>query len=145
MFGEWNDEEWCQFDNYMIRCLQNYLDSGLQKSKFVNLEIRQLSAETSHDFIEWCGLLDSNSVNDSLKVETRLYKHDLYLDFVSEYPDYAPKSKLTISRTRFYKWLVSYALYKEGVQPEEGRDASGRWIVIKENKELEPKQSTIDF
>jgi hypothetical protein len=136
MFGEWNDEEWCQFDNYMIRCLQNYLDSGLQKSKFVNLEIRQLSAATSHDFIEWCGLLDSNSVNDSLKVETRLYKHDLYLDFVSEYPDYAPKSKLTISRTRFYKWLVSYALFKEGVQPQEGRDSNGRWIIIKEK----PKQ-----
>ena len=136
MFGEWNDEEWCQFDNYMIRCLQNYLDSGLQKSKFVNLEIRQLSAATSHDFIEWCGLLDSNSVNDSLKVETRLYKHDLYLDFVSEYPDYAPKSKLTISRTRFYKWLVSYALFKEGIQPQEGRDSNGRWIIIKEK----PKQ-----
>ena len=38
---------------------------------------------------------------------------------------------MTISRTKFYKWLISYALFKEGVQPEEGRDMDGRWIIIK--------------
>ena len=145
MFGEWNDEEWCQFDNYMINCLQNYLANGLQKSRFVNLEIRQLSAATSHDFIEWCGLLDSNSVNTTLKVEERLYKHDLYIDFVSEYPDYAPKSKLTISRTRFYKWLVSYALFKEGVQPQEGRDSNGRWIIIKQKPKQPLHERVLEF
>tara|TARA_Y100000401_G_scaffold26053_2_gene18396 strand:+ start:5339 stop:7759 length:2421 start_codon:yes stop_codon:yes gene_type:complete len=145
MFGEWNDEEWCQFDNYMISCLQNYLANGLQKSRFVNLEIRQLSAATSHDFIEWCGLLDSNSVNTTLKVEERLYKHDLYIDFVSEYPDYAPKSKLTISRTRFYKWLVSYALFKEGVQPQEGRDSNGRWIIIKQKPKQPLHERVLEF
>ena len=31
MFGDWNDEEWCQFDNYMIQCLQLYLEKGLMK------------------------------------------------------------------------------------------------------------------
>ena len=134
MFGEWDDEEWCQFDNYMIGCLQNYLSKGLQKSRFVNLKIRQLSAETSHDFIEWCGLLDVDRPNTQLVSDIKLYKHNLYMDFIEEYPDYAPKSKLTISRTRFYKWLVSYALFKEGVQPEEGRDASGRWVIIKKKK-----------
>ena len=46
MFGDWNDEEWCQFDNYMIKCLQLYLEKGLQKSEFVNLKVRRLSAET---------------------------------------------------------------------------------------------------
>jgi hypothetical protein len=60
----------------------------------------------------------------------RLYKNDLYYDFISEYPDYGPKAKMTISRTKFYKWLVSYAMYKEGVVPEEGRDLNGRWIII---------------
>jgi hypothetical protein len=42
---------------------------------------------------------------------------------------------MTISRTKFYKWLVSYALYKEGVTPEEGRDLNGRWIIINRKKE----------
>lgn len=131
MFGDWNDDDWCEFDNYMIGCLSNYLRTGLVKSKFVNLNIRQLSAETSHDFIEWCGLIGDSS-QENLKIEpgARLYKNELYNEFVDEYPDYGPKSKMTISRTKFYKWLYSYAIFKSGVPPEEGRDLSGRWMII---------------
>ena len=62
MFGDWDDQEWCLFDNYMISCLQIYLSKGLVKSKFVNLKIRQLSAETCHDFIEWCGVIRWNNI-----------------------------------------------------------------------------------
>ena len=47
------------------------------------------------------------------------------------------KAKMTISRTRFYKWLVSYAIYKEGVMPEEGRDQMGRWIIIRKKQNAE--------
>jgi hypothetical protein len=130
MFGDWNDDDWCEFDNYMIGCLSRYLHTGIVKSNFVNLKIRQLSAETSHDFIEWCGLVEGQPKNNTLEVEVRLYKNDLYNDFVNEYPDYGPKSKMTISRTKFYKWLVAYGLFKYGVAPEEGRDMMGRWIII---------------
>ena len=144
MFGEWDDDEWCAFDNYMIKCLQNYLEGGLHKSKFVNLQVRQLSAETSHDFIEWCGLIKGSQPNPTLIVDVKNYKHSLYLEFIEEYPDYGPKAKMTISRTRFYKWLVSYALFKEGVAPEEGRDAQGRWIRMRSKKELEV-QTDLDF
>jgi hypothetical protein len=133
MFGDWNDDDWCEFDNYMIGCLSNYLHTGIVKSNFVNLKIRQLSAETSHDFIEWCGLVDGQPKNNTLEPEVRLYKNDLYNDFVNEYPDYGPKSKMTISRTKFYKWLVSYGMFKYGVAPEEGRDMMGRWIIIHSN------------
>jgi hypothetical protein len=144
MFGEWDDDEWCAFDNYMIKCLQNYLEGGLHKSKFVNLQVRQLSAETSHDFIEWCGLIKGSQPNTTLIVDIKNYKHSLYLEFIEEYPDYAPKAKMTISRTRFYKWLVSYALFKEGIAPEEGRDAQGRWIRMRSKKELEV-QTDLEF
>lgn len=133
MFGDWNDDDWCEFDNYMIGCLSNYLSTGLVKSKFVNLKIRQLSAETSHDFIEWCGLVEGQPKNNTMDTDIRLYKNELYNDFVNEYPDYGPKSKMTISRTKFYKWLVAYGLFKYGVAPEEGRDMMGRWIIIHSN------------
>jgi hypothetical protein len=134
MFGDWNDDDWCEFDNYMIGCLRNYLRTGLVKSKFVNLKIRQLSAETCHEFIEWCGLVDVTDRSGNIETGIRLYKNDLYYAFVDEYPDYGPKSKMTISRTKFYKWLVSYALFKEGVMPEEGRDHMGRWIIIRKRQ-----------
>lgn len=136
MFGDWNDDDWCEFDNYMIGCLTNYLKTGLVKSKFVNLKIRQLSAETCHEFIEWCGLVDSAERNIMLQTDTRLYKNELYSNFIDEYPDYGPRGRMSVSRTKFYKWLISYAIYKEGTMPEEDRDQMGRWIIIRSKKSL---------
>tara|TARA_R110000803_G_scaffold56959_3_gene114677 strand:+ start:14098 stop:16521 length:2424 start_codon:yes stop_codon:yes gene_type:complete len=130
-FADWDDADWCGFDNYMISCLSKYLHTGLVKSQFVNLKIRQLSAETSHDFIEWCGLVEGDASNSLLEVNAKLMKQDLYFDFIGEYPDYAPKAKMTISRTKFYKWLVAYSLYTTNLQPEEGRDPLGRWMRIR--------------
>tara|TARA_Y100001938_G_scaffold151185_1_gene247069 strand:+ start:6878 stop:9295 length:2418 start_codon:yes stop_codon:yes gene_type:complete len=143
MFGDWDDDEWCQFDNYMIQNLQLYLEKGLVKSKFLNLKIRQLSAETSHDFIEWCGLIEGDTDNPSLEKNVRRYKQELYLEFIGEYPDYAPKAKMTISRNRFYKWLSAYSNYKFNCPPDEGRDREGRWIRFRSKHELEV-QGTID-
>jgi succinate dehydrogenase flavin-adding protein (antitoxin of CptAB toxin-antitoxin module) len=137
MFGDWNDDDWCEFDNYMIFCLKNYLNTGLVKSKFVNLKIRQLSAETCHEFIEWCGLVEGQDRNSSLETGIRLYKNDLYSNFIEEYPDYSPRGRMSISRTKFYKWLISYAIYKENTMPEEGRDQDGRWIIIKKKQDSE--------
>jgi hypothetical protein len=136
MFGDWNDDDWCEFDNYMIGCLTNYLRTGLVKSKFVNLKIRQLSAETCHEFIEWCGLVDTHHNREvMLQPDTRLYKNELYSNFVDEYPDYGPRGRMSVSRTKFYKWLIAYGIYKEGVMPQEDRDQQGRWIIIKSKPE----------
>lgn len=140
-FSDWDTEEWLQFDNYMIECLQLYLSKGLLKSKFVNLKVRQLSAETCHDFIEWCGLIEGSIPNRRLVPGEKIYKQELYEDFVHEYPDYSPRAKYSISRTRFYKWLNAFGLFKEGVLPEEGRDSLGRWIRFKEVK----KQKQLEF
>jgi hypothetical protein len=71
-FADWDEEEWCLFDNYMVYCLQDYLETGLVKSKFVNLKIRQLSAETTHDFIEWCGLVEGHQSSEKLMFDTKL-------------------------------------------------------------------------
>ena len=144
MFSDWNDDDWCEFDNYMIGCLQGYLNSGLVKSKFVNLNIRQLSAETCYEFIEWCGLVDGLEPNRELMMKDKIYKIDLYNSFVDEYPDYGARGKMGLSRTRFYRWLNSYGLFKHGVVPADGRDAIGRWIQFKNLGDLE-KQSEIDF
>ena len=143
MFGDWDDSEWCKFDNYMISCLQIFLNDGLVQSKFVNLKIRQLSAETSHDFIEWCGIINGTTENEKLAIDTRISLQDGYFDFIEQYPDYGPKAKLTISRIKFNKWMVSYALYKTGVAPEEGRDMSGRWIRLKTAEEINTQTSLL--
>jgi hypothetical protein len=127
MFGEWGDHDWCQFDNYMIGCLQLYLDKGLLKSDFVNLKTRKFSAETCHEFAEWCGAIGGQKT-DKLVRNKKIYKNDLYLDFIEENPDFAPKSKMTVSRNRFNKWLQSYSDFKYDCKATEGRDGVGRWI-----------------
>ena len=126
-FGEWDDNDWCQFDNFMIQCLQLYLENGLLKSTFVNLELRRLSAETSHEFVEWCGLLDGKG-NDDLRKGIRITSNDLFFKFTQEYPDFSPKSKMSISRQRFFKWLQAYGLYKYQCKPIDGKDMNGKWI-----------------
>ena len=118
----------------MISCLQLYLKDGLKTSQFVNLKIRQLSAETCHDFVEWCGILPGAGVNRKLVPNERMWGNDLYADFIEEYPDYAPKAKMTISRNRFYKWLNAFAVHKYNVKIEEGRDERGKWIIIHHNE-----------
>ena len=129
-FADWDDTDWCKFDNFMVYCLQGYLNTGLIESTFVNLGVRQLSAATSHDFIEWCGLLKGTVPNSYLEMDCKTYKQDIYLDFITEYPDYGPKAKLTISRTLFYKWLIRFCVFKHQIEPKEGRDSTGRWIKI---------------
>jgi hypothetical protein len=135
-FADWNDDDWCSFDNYMVKCLQGFLNTGLVKSKFVNLKVRQLSAETCHDFIEWCGLI-GDTKNQYLDIGVKISMQDLYLDFITEHSDYARGGKMNISRTRFYKWVVSYALYMTGVQPEVGRDPTGKWLRIRTRHDIE--------
>ena len=137
MFGEWDDEEWCSFDNYMIECLQIYLAHGLIKSEFVNLKIRRLSAETCHEFIEWCGLLKGMVIHEMLQLNKRSNKQDLYIDFVDDNPDFAPKAKMTISRIKFNKWLIAYNQFMYDCDPEEGRDTNSRWIRFRNKHELE--------
>ena len=131
-FGDWNEDEWCAFDNYMIKNLQLYLKNGLIVSEFVNLKIRKLSAETCHEFIEWCGLLDETP-SEKLLLNQKLYKHDLYIDFIQDNPDFAPKAKMTISRVKFYQWLVAYGIFATGHSPLEGRDQQNRWIMFKDD------------
>jgi len=137
MFADWDDDEWCEFDNYMIGCLRFYLTNGLVKSKLVNLHVRQLIQATSHEFIEWCGLLDKEYKNIPMEIGVKYYKNDLYEDFVLQNQDYARFGKLAISRTKFYRWLVAYGSFKGGVQPQEDRDGIGQWIRILEKKSTE--------
>ena len=137
MFSDWDDDEWCQFDNYMVSCVQSYINTGLVKSPTVNLKKRKLSAETSHEFIEWCGLLENSERNQHLEVGVKVYKNLLYEEFVRDYPDYGPKARMTVSRINFYKWLTAYCVHKTGVKPEEGRDASGKWMRMRFSHELE--------
>lgn len=136
LFDDWSEQEWLYFDNYMISNLQFYLNEGLVKSEFKNLGIRKLASETCHEFIEWLGLVEGTKPSDVIVYDQRIFKDDLYNDFITDNPDFAPKAKMTISRTLFYKWLLNYATFMDGIVPVEGRDKLGRWIIFKTKKDV---------
>ena len=130
LFDDWNSDEWCIFDNYMVSNLQKYLKDGFQKSKFKNLPTRKFISETSHEFYEW---IEDNE-NEYGMVGLKHIKKSIYDAFVEEYPDYGPRGKINVTRKRFYLWLDTYGTFRYESSPEYGREASGHWIVFR-NKE----------
>lgn len=131
LFDEWDKEEWARFDNYMINCCQYYLENGLVKHNFNNLDIRKFIKETSYEFYEWCN--DGN-----LPFNVRLYKDDLHDLFVKDYTDFHK-----LSKKRFTSWLSTYSIfYKHKVI--EGKTNNRRWIEF-ENRTEEPKIPSDDI
>ena len=136
MFGEWNEDEWCAFDNYMIENLMFYLKNGLIKGNFKNVDINKLAINTNYDFALWCGIIGDRK-NKMLRLNEKIYTNDLYYDFISEFTDYGPNRKTTISNIQFNRWLIEYGEYITGIRPkDDDRDMNGKFIVFKTKKDV---------
>ena len=125
-FGDWDEDEWCRFDNYMVGNLKSYLKTGLVKSNFTNLKTRKFIAETDHSFWEWV----TDPDNTTITFNSTINKYDLWNNFINEYPDFGPRAKTSIALNKFYRWLRAFAIYKTGLEPTEGRDHDGRYIIF---------------
>ena len=119
LFDEWDDIEWLRFYNYMIYCLQSYLQNGLVKHEFQNLETRKFIKETSFEFYEFV------NESDNIEFNTRIYKSSIFQKFIDEYPDF----KKWLSNKRFWQWMEIYTK-NYNYKSEQGKDISGRWINI---------------
>tara|TARA_R110000803_G_scaffold185755_2_gene248120 strand:- start:3983 stop:6400 length:2418 start_codon:yes stop_codon:yes gene_type:complete len=136
MFGEWDDDEWCAFDNYMIECLQIYMKYGLIKADFKNKKLKSLIVSTNTDFTYWCGITGDKNVNMLLVKGRKIYINHLYLDFleINGETGYAKKS---VSLIRFGKWIKAYSKYKYECEPEGSRDDIGNWVRFISKHDLE--------
>jgi len=141
-FSGWDEDEYCQFDNYMISCLQLYLNKGLIESEQKNIKLKQFFVQTDKIFAEWCGLID-NQENTLLKINEKIYTDHLFGDFVMLNPDFGATGKRKLSRTRFNKWLLAYGVYTQNIEPETNRDKQGKWIRIKPREEGEVQQELV--
>jgi hypothetical protein len=120
LFDSWNIEDWIKFDNYMIKCLQIFLITGLRKPVSINTEAKKLIQSTCKDFYDW--VMEGNLPDDIIYVGTCLnaFKEE-YLTF----KDLAPKV--------FSRWIQVYLEYK-GIEYTKSRDARGVYIHIKKEK-----------
>ena len=135
LFDDWEDDEWCLFDNYMVSNLQKFLNAGFIKSEFKNLPTRRFISETSHEFYEWI----EDSENNYGKVGVKHIKKTLYNEFVEYYPDYGPRGKINLTRKKFYAWLDLFAEFKYGTSAESGRESAGAWIRFKHKEYKQSK------
>jgi hypothetical protein len=116
-FDGWDVKEWSKFDNFIIECIQLYLNVGLVKHDFKNLEVRKFIKETSFEFYEWV------NEEDNLPLNTRINKSEKYETICQDYPDL----RKWLTQKRFSLWLERYAMFK-GYRHFSGKSNAVRWI-----------------
>lgn len=126
LFDEWDSEEWSRFDNFMINCIQYYLQNGLIENDFDNIEVRKFIKNTSFEFYEW------TKNHDVLPFNQRMNKKSMWEKMIEEYSDLK-----WVSQKRFKGWLEQYCKFYE-FEYNDGVDASiGRYFEIKKNDEID--------
>lgn len=119
LFDDWDESEFNDFDNYMVKCLQMYLKKGLvNQTNAKNLDMRKFIAETSMEFYEWI------SDTENFAINIRHLKSEKFNQFTDEYQDY----KKYLSRKRFQIWIQKYAKFI-GKDFQQG-NTHGRWFGI---------------
>ena len=124
LFDEWSIDDFIKFDNYIVYCLQVYLNNGLITQNAKNLELRKFIAESSMEFYEWA------SDKENLPIGVRNDKVLYFDNFTNEYKDF----NKWLTRKRFNIWIKKYANYK-GLKYDDGTSNGQRWFIL--GKELE--------
>lgn len=123
LFDEWDLDEYHKFDNYMVKCIQTYLNNGLIKQNSKNIKLRKLIAETSMEFYEWMeevAAIPFNKRND---------KKSYYRKFLSDYSDF----EKWLNQRNFSGWLKKYCLFKEW-EWDNGNSNGLQWFMYKDDE-----------
>ncbi len=96
LFREWDELEWGKFDNYMVECVQLYLNEGLIEPVLVNMAKKKLIASTHKDFVSWCEQRDWSNKIDQKQLRF----------FIEE-----DTGLILKSTQQAKKWLKQYAEY----------------------------------
>ena len=129
LFNDWNVDDWCAFDNYMVKVLQGYLNTGLVKCEFINLKERKFRAETNSEFAEWVYEFGASVV----PLNERIRPDKAFDKFIA---DNNGMFRM-LSKQRFNAWLRTYCLHKTGNNPTEGRDGGGKWMIFNYKEQLD--------
>jgi len=121
-FNDWDSDEWCSFDNYMVKCLQLFLSKGLISAPFKNLKDRKFEAETCREFVTFIA-----ENKELFPYDTKINSNSVRIEFVLQNPDY---SKL--SHSKWNKWIKIACKHMTKKEAEQGRDNTGIYFIFKE-------------
>jgi hypothetical protein len=144
-FGrDWDESEWCKFDNFMCFCAMTFHEFGLLEPAVMNLNERKLLDHTNSDFLDFM-----NSITESLEtrgIPWENYTAPVKTDFVSslklhefefekramydrmrdQYPD-LKKDWFTMSCLR--KWLLKFSELRMSVKTPRERKSDGKSFI----------------
>jgi hypothetical protein len=126
LFDSWEEHEFIPYDNYMVYCIQVYLNNGLIKQNAKNLVLRKFIAETSMEFYEW--IEERDNMPFGIRNDKQLY----FDNFTNEYKDF----NKWLTRKKFNIWIKKYANYK-GISYNDGISNGQRWFILGDEEETE--------
>jgi len=115
-FVDWDNEEWANFDNFMIRCIQYFLKNGLVTSNKVNLDLRKLKNELGAEFIEFMEMrkFDGSPINrkefrdEFNKQYPNIAKFNTPQKFNKKVKDYCNYYGLTLLESKYNGVMMFY-------------------------------------
>jgi hypothetical protein len=106
-FTDWDKNEWLHFDNFMIECIRQYLQYGIQEVEPINLNQRKMLDHTHPDFVEF---IDEKLQTGEIACGIEYEKKKLHQEFLDKYPEHREHRFLRQS-ANFTRFLKSYANY----------------------------------
>jgi len=121
-YDEWDEKEWNRFDNFMISCMQFYLQNGLSDFK-KNYEKKKLIIETSPEIVEF--------FETEIQFDHEYDKKKLYREFLDTFSF----SELNFKQARFTDHIKKCGDLHPDVAVRERRSGYTRYIeFVSENR-----------
>jgi hypothetical protein len=98
-FDDWEKQDWEQFYQFMMTCIQVYLQNGIIEPPKVNVNLKRLLQEVGPDFIT---VMDENVI-----LNQRYDKKEIFEIYTSKYP-----YQVGITQRTFTSWVKLYAVVK---------------------------------
>lgn len=102
LFDDWDKKEWARFDQYMINCLQYFLENGLVSYEHKNLKYRKLINNTAREFVYW---MDEKKFKHEQRIDYKIW----FQQFMNENEDF----KRWLTERKFNQWIKSYLNFKD--------------------------------
>ena len=108
----WTKEDWSQFFDYQLSCVEHYLKYGLITYEPKNVVQNQLLQSTDEDFAEWIE-------QQNFEIKAKYDKKTLFEDFTQTYHG----ANSTLTQRKFTDWLKKWARLQgfEVEQPRSGK------------------------
>lgn len=122
-FNGWNDDEWNQFDNFMLNCTKLYLDKGLIEYTPINILKRKVLALLKPEFVEF--------MEENIKFGEKYEKPEVISEFKLEYPENGK-----IAPNAFSIWLKKYCETMD-LELKEWKSNSSQYFTISDKVKIQ--------